>query len=165
MPLRRLDPKIKGTMTEVVIAEGALNGLNNTQLAEYASKKLGQTITTKHVKELMSRETVQTIIDSQYQRIVGILDKATDNIISAVTSYSPKQDADAKKISWEATKEVSRSLGTLAAPTQSVVHNTFINQQHNTVIPPVIAELMAKHFGNIIDVKEITHEERPSQEG
>lgn len=149
--LRRINVGLDATIKELVVAEGALAGKSQEKIAKYATEKLGLKMSHDTVREILSRENVQKIIEEQHSRLIAVLPKATDNIINAVNSFDKKQDLEDKKISWEATKRVSESAGTLSA-NQSVVHQTFIQQQNNVVIPPVIAKLMEKHFGGIIDM-------------
>jgi hypothetical protein len=135
------------------LAEDRLNGMSNKEIA----KKHG--LSASRVEKVLSKEEVVAMLDRAYLKMATAVPEVTNNIIEAALDFRKKRDADGeertsedKKISWEANKLIAQAHGMLPTSSQSVVHNTFINQQTNNVIPPVIAELAAKHFGGFVNI-------------
>jgi hypothetical protein len=152
---KRTDPHMKGTIKDLLVAEGKLNGLEPSEISKDVSRRLKKKVSTKEVNKILSKKEVNEIIDAQYSKMVKALPVATENIIYAASTFRKKGlDSDDKRIAWDATKEIAKSFGTISANTQSVVHQTFIEHQNNVIIPPIIADLMKKHYGGIIDMEE-----------
>lgn len=107
------------------------------------------------VQKVLERDEVKALIEKQYLKLAAMLPEVTDRIIKVSQKLDDSDiEREDKSMSWEANKLIAQSHGLLPSANQSVVHQTFIGQQNNVVVPPIIAELMAKHFGGIIDIKE-----------
>jgi hypothetical protein len=135
---------------DVVIAQKKIQGKTSACIA----RELDMPVTT--VKAILNREEVQAIINNAYSDMVN----EVPNVVARTKRIAAHLDSEVlipgmMAISWDANKSILQSTGIFAGNNQSIVHNTFINQQNNSIIPPLIAELMAKHFGGVIDIKEV----------
>lgn len=143
---------------KAIIIKEALKGRTVKDITK-ACKEQGVICSPSTVYQVMNKDEVQKIIKRAYYRMASSVPKAVDNIVKAADAFDVKQESEDKKISWEANKLIAQSHGLLPTSTQSVVHQTYIQHQTNTVIPPVIAELAAKHFGGMINITPNTPNE------
>lgn len=125
--------------------------------------KSGKPVSFSGVKLILSRDDVKQMLEKQYLKLASSVECATDNIIKAATDFKKGQLIEDKKISWEANKLIAQAHGLLPTANQSVVHQTFINNQYNTIIPPVIAELAAKHFGGMVNMTSVKALDAPEE--
>jgi hypothetical protein len=116
-------------------------------------KKVG--LTSGGVSKVLNRDDIRRMLEREYLKMASAVPVATENIINAAESFGTDQEPDDKKISWEANKLIAQAHGIIPTSSQSVVHQTFINNQVNQVIPPVIAELAAKHFGGLVNMTSV----------
>ena len=119
-------------------------------------------LTPAGVSKVLNRDDIRKMLEREYLKLANAVPEVTEKIIGAASEFSKDQESDDKKISWEANKLIAQAHGLLPTSSQSVVHQTFINNQVNQIIPPVIAELAAKHFGGFVNMKSV--KELDSQE-
>lgn len=145
------------------IAEKSLEGKSNVQISQEMAKT-GCKISPESVSKILRKDEIKQMIEEQYAIIASTLPKATKNIINAVNSFSTDQHKDDKQISWEASKLVAQAHGVLPSAQTSIVHQTYIQNQTNNVIPAVIAELAQKHFGGLINLQSSLDNQEHNQE-
>ena len=134
-----------------IIVREALKGKSKREIAKVCEEE-GVKCHYNTVQQVMNNDDVQKVLKKSYYRMAGAVTKSVDNIIKAADAFDKKQMSEDKKISWEANKLIAQAHGLLPSNTQSIVHQTYIANQTNNVIPPIIAELAAKHFGGMIKV-------------
>lgn len=154
---KRTAKRIKNSRTktrsrDVLIVKKRLEGKSIKEIAKEVSLETGKKVLPQVVDYTLNRDDIQGMLDRQYCKMASALPEATDNIINAAKDFSKEQESEDKKISWEASKLIAQAHGLLPTSNQSVIHQTYINQQNNTIIPPVIAELAAKHFGGFANI-------------
>lgn len=142
----------RNRLRDRLIVQKTIEGKTAKEISEECTKELGKPVSSAVVAQVRNRDDIQGMLDREYCKLASALPKATDNIINATNNFSSGQTSEDKKISWEASKLVAQAHGLLPTSNQSVIHQTYINQQNNTVIPPVIAELAAKHFGGFANI-------------
>jgi len=152
--------RAKTRKRDVLIVKKKLEGKNYKEIAKEVSDETGKKVLPSVVSYTLDREDIQGMLDRQYCKMASALPEATDNIINAAKGFSKEQETEDKKISWEASKLIAQAHGLLPTSNQSVIHQTYINNQHNTIIPPVIAELAAKHFGGFANIPNTIDIER-----
>ena len=109
------------------------------------------------VSRILKTEEAQEILKLCHSRLIQKSARAIENIEHAVEDFQEAYDAGNKTkagIAWDATKMVTQITG-LSQEKPSTVHQTFINSQTN-IIDPMIAELISKHLGSVIDIEPIT---------
>lgn len=153
-----LAKKNKSKYTEIVKKRVA--GKSQRAIAREMTAS-GTPVSLKGVKLILNRDDVKAMLEKQYLKLANSVEKVTDNIIKAAHEFKKGQESDDKKISWEANKLIAQAHGLLPTANQSIVHQTFINNQYNTIIPPVIAELAAKHFGGLVNMASVKALEGP----
>lgn len=121
----------------------------------------GVGLTVGGVSKVLNRDDIRKMLEREYLRLANAVPEVTENIINSAKSFSKEQESDDKKISWEANKLIAQAHGLLPTSSQSVVHQTFINNQVNQIIPPVIAELAAKHFGGMVNMTSVKSLDAP----
>lgn len=150
---------------DAYIIEGIVNGKGPVQITRELNAS-GYPITHSRVSQIKSRPDIVLMIKECYERLASVVPDATDRIIKAAGQFSTDQAGDDKKISWEANKLIAQAHGLLPAASQSIVHQTYIQNQTTNVIPPVIDALLTKHFGGmigeVIDGEEAIAEESGS---
>lgn len=144
--------RMKNRSRDVLIAKKRLEGKSVKEISKEVSAETGKKVKAEVVSYTLNREDIQGMLDRQYCKMASALPVATENIINAAQDFSKEQESEDKKISWEASKLIAQAHGLLPTSNQSVIHQTYINQQNNTIIPPVIAELAAKHFGGFANI-------------
>lgn len=144
--------RMKNRSRDVLIAKKRLEGKSVKEISKEVSLETGKKVLPQVVNYTLNREDIQGMLDRQYCKMASALPVATENIITAAQDFSKEQESEDKKISWEASKLIAQAHGLLPTSNQSVIHQTYINQQNNTIIPPVIAELAAKHFGGFANI-------------
>lgn len=140
-----------------IIVREALKGKSKREIAKVCEEE-GVKCHYNTVQQVMNNDDVQKVLKKSYYRMAGAVTTSVNNIIKAANAFDKKQETDDKKISWEANKLIAQAHGLLPTNTQSIVHQTYIANQTNNVIPPIIAELAAKHFGGMIKVNDINQE-------
>lgn len=143
-----------------IIVKKRIQGKSTRVIAEELTK-IGHPICASQVHNILKKDEIKAMLEKEYCRLATAVPKVTQNIINAANDFSKEQESDDKKISWEANKLIAQAHGMLPTSSQSIVHQTYIQNQVNTIIPPVIAELAAKHFGGFINMqnKAIEHEQ------
>lgn len=136
-----------------LIVKKHLESKSQRKIAEEVSKETGLRVTQNTVNNVLKREDINSMLEYEYRRLASCVPVVTTNIINAATSLNTDQPVEDKKISWEATKLIAQAHGVIPTAQQSIIHQTYINNQVNNVIPPVIAELAAKHFGGFINIQ------------
>jgi hypothetical protein len=131
------------------IVKEILEGKSDSEIAK------GVGLTVSGVRKVRNRDDIRKMLEREYLKMANAVPAVTDKIIGAAESFSKEQESDDKKISWEANKLIAQAHGLLPTSSQSVVHQTFINNQVNQVIPAVIAELAAKHFGGLVNMTSV----------
>jgi hypothetical protein len=131
------------------IVKEILEGKSDSEIAK------GVGLTVSGVRKVRNRDDIRKMLEREYLKMANAVPAVTDKIIGAAESFSKEQESDDKKISWEANKLIAQAHGIIPTSSQSVVHQTFINNQVNQVIPPVIAELAAKHFGGLVNMTSV----------
>ncbi len=107
------------------------------------------------IAKILSRDDIRPIMEEQYLKVIGVISEVTDRIISKSRKLDEVLDDKINQnICWEANKLLAQTGGVLIAPNQTNIHQTFITQNNNA-IPPVIADLMSRYFGDVIDVKPV----------
>jgi len=148
------------TRRDTAIMEKRLEGKPLRKIAQEITQETGEPITYQGVSKVLHRDDIKPIMEAQYLKIIGVLPEVTDRIIAKSRALDKRMDDKVNQtICWEANKLLAQTGGTMIAPNQTNIHATFITQTNN-VIPPMIADLMAKYFGDIIDVKPIEITER-----
>lgn len=122
------------------------------QISKELKEEHGLEVGDVAIRNTLRKDNVQEIINKEYIRLADVIPRAVDNIINATYKFKiggnlSKED---KSITWEATKLVAQSHGLLPTTNQSIVHQTLINQTNNAM-PPMIAELLKKHFGGVYE--------------
>lgn len=136
-----------------LIVKKRLEAKSQRAIAAEVTKEIGHRVSQQTVDKVLKREDISAMLEQEYCRLAAAVPKVTQNIITAAENLDTSQGADDKRISWEANKLIAQAHGIIPTAQQSVVHQTYINNQINTVIPPVIAELAAKHFGGMVNIK------------
>lgn len=138
-----------------IVAKG-LEGKSLMKIArEIVAEGDAETYSKQSVRAVLNRDDIKPIMEAQYLKIMGVIPEVTDRIIAKASKLDKRMDDKINQnICWEANKLLAQTGGVMIAPNQTNIHATFITQNNN-VIPPVIADLMARYFGDIIDVKPI----------
>ena len=158
----------KNFVRDRLIISKRVKGKNMTKIAEEITEETGEKISFSGVRAILRRDDIKGMLDREYCKLASVVPEATDNIIKAARDFNKYdeitnsegkrefkkivQKPEDKKISWEANKLIAQAHGIIPTANQSIVHQTFINQQNNTIIPPVIAELAQKHFGGFVNI-------------
>ena len=135
------------------IVKKRMEGKSTAQITKELNAK-GIVIAHSTVREILGRDDVKKMLDEEYLKLATSVPKATQNIINAVDRFDDIQSKEKTQISWEATKLIAQAHGLLPTSNQSVIHQTYIQNQHNTLIPPIIAELARKHFGGLLKIPD-----------
>lgn len=136
-----------------LIVKKRLEAKSQRAIAAEVTAETGKRTTQHTVCNVLRREDISAMLEHEYCRLAAAVPKVTENIINAAHDFDTSQGADDKRISWEANKLIAQAHGIIPTAQQSIVHQTYINNQVNTIIPPVIAELAAKHFGGMVNIK------------
>jgi predicted XRE-type DNA-binding protein len=125
---------------DVLITGQLAQGIPQREIA----KEFG--VSQQYVSVVNNKDEARDIINSAHQRLVTkTLSKAVDNLDYAVQSYRKTKSKQLKDHGYKASEKVLESMGLLTSHAQSIVHQTYIQQQTN-VINPIINELINKHF-------------------
>lgn len=137
------------------IAVKKLQGKSIPKITKEISKEF-KPISKSRIITLLNGDDMKKMLEEESLKLASAVPDVTSNIVNAATSFNSDLSPEDKKISWEANKLIAQAHGLLPTSSQSIVHQTYINQTNN-IIPPVIAELMKKHFGNMVamDEKEV----------
>uniref|UniRef100_A0A6M3JW41 Uncharacterized protein n=1 Tax=viral metagenome TaxID=1070528 RepID=A0A6M3JW41_9ZZZZ len=145
----------KTKVRDTKIQEKRLEGKSMREIAKEVTIEMGVAIGPQAVANVLSRDDIKPIMEAQYLKIIGEIPAVTDRIIAKSRALDERMDDKINQnISWEANKLLAQTGGILIAPNQTNIHATFITQNNN-VIPPVIADLMSRYFGDVIDVKPV----------
>lgn len=146
--------RMKSAKRDAKIVKKHLEGKTLPQIArELVAEGEVEKYSKQSVQAVLKREDIKPIMEAQYLKIMGVIPEVTDRIIAKSRKLDEVMDDKINQnISWEATKLLAQTGGVMIAPNQTNIHATFITQNNN-MIPPVIADLMSKYFGDIIDVK------------
>jgi DNA-directed RNA polymerase specialized sigma24 family protein len=139
---------------DVGIVKEILAGKTDSEIAK------GVGLTVSGVRKVRNRDDIRKMLEKEYLKMASAVPVATEKIINAAQEFSKDQESEDKKISWEANKLIAQAHGLLPTSSQSVVHQTYINNQVNTIIPPVIAELAAKHFVGLVNMASVKDGEK-----
>jgi hypothetical protein len=140
--------------------EGKSHGIIGREVAMEEGRE--RAYTRQSIAQVLNREDIRPIMEAQYLKIMGVIPEVTERIIEKARKLDERmEDKVNQNICWEANKLLAQTGGVMIAPNQTNIHATFITNNNN-VIPPVIAELMTRYFGDVIDVKPI---EIPQIEG
>ena len=154
-PAMRKQRRQGNAVRDALVVKKRLEGKNQREIAHEVSQELGEPLVHQTVSVILNRDDIRPIMEAQYLKIIGVLPEVTDRIIAKSRALDKRLDDKINQpICWEANKLLAQTGGTMIAPNQTNIHATFINQTNNA-IPPVIADLMKKYFGDIIDVKPI----------
>jgi len=135
------------------VAKKAVQGKSPKQISKEIEKETGKALSVNSVRNVLAKDEIKEVLEKAYCKLASAVPKVTDNIIEAAESFEPGDES--QKISWEANKLIAQAHGLLPTSQQSIVHQTYINTQVNNIIPPVIAELAAKHFGGMINLNRV----------
>jgi len=138
----------------LLIAKKHIEGKSHPTIAKEISKITGKEIKPQTVMRILQKDEIKAVLEKAYCKLAGAVPKVTDNIIEAAESFTPGVDEN-NKIAWEANKLIAQAHGLVPTAQQSIVHQTYIQNQTNNLIPPVIAELAKKHFGGMINLNNI----------
>ncbi len=138
----------------LLIAKKHIEGKSHPTIAKEISKITGKEIKPQTVMRILQKDEIKAVLEKAYCKLAAAVPKVTDNIIDAAESFTPGTDED-NKIAWEANKLIAQAHGLVPTAQQSIVHQTYIQNQTNNLIPPVIAELAMKHFGGMINLNNI----------
>ena len=145
----------KTKVRDTMIQAKRLEGKPLRQIAKEVTEETGAPIGPQAVANVLTREDIKPIMEAQYLKIIGEIPEVTDRIIKKASALDQRMDDKINQnICWEANKLLAQTGGILIAPNQTNIHQTFITQNNN-VIPPVIADLMSRYFGDVIDVKPL----------
>lgn len=144
---------------DVLIASRLAAGATQTAVA----KEFG--LSQPMVSVISSRDDIKDIINRAHERIItSTLTKAVDNIDHLVTGYKTTKDKQEKDHGYKATEKVLEAAGLLSSHSQSIVHQTYINQQTN-VMNPIINELITKHLDGYALSKPVWEVDDAPKEG
>lgn len=135
-----------------LVVKKHLQGKSQRQIAREVAEETGKTMDAARVFKTLHREDIQKMLEGEYCRLASVVPAVTNNIIDAALDFNVKIDRDTKSVPWEANKLIAQAHGILPTSHQSVVHQTF-NTQINNLVPPIIAELAAKHFGGMLNLQ------------
>ena len=145
----------KTKVRDTKIQEKRLEGKSLREIAKEVTMEMGVPIGSQAVGNVLNRDDIKPIMEAQYLKIIGEIPAVTDRIIKKARALDNDMDDKINQnICWEANKLLAQTGGVLIAPNQTNIHQTFITQNNN-VIPPVIADLMSRYFGDVIDVKPV----------
>lgn len=136
----------------LAVAKKAIQGKSVGQISKEIEKETGRALSPNAVRNVLAKDEIKEVLEKAYCKLASAVPKVTDNIIGAAEAFEPGDET--QKISWEANKLIAQAHGLLPTSQQSIVHQTYINTQVNNLIPPVIAELAAKHFGGMINLNK-----------
>jgi len=144
---------------DLLVAQKKLEGKTATAIGRELDMNPGT------VKAILKREDVQKILNDACTAIAAEIPKTVKRHIRLANMLEKDYlNKEYLTVAYDANKTMLQSTGVLASAAQSIVHQTFIQQQTNNIIPPVIAQLLQKHYGNTIDVKEIEYEKEEKEE-
>ena len=103
------------------------------------------------ISRFSRREDVQKLIEDETRNLLEVVPDAVENIKNLVREMKsiPKNDHKRRELSYKASQKVLESAGIMNTPTASQTLVNIVNKQEN-LIPPIIQELMKKHFGSMI---------------
>lgn len=117
------------------------------------------------VSRFSRREDVQNLIEEETLSLLEVLPNAVENVKSLVRDMKnlPKKDHKGRELSFKASQKVLESAGIMNTPTPS---QTVVNivKKEESLISPVIEELMKKHFGGMILDKPVWETEEDKDE-
>jgi hypothetical protein len=108
------------------------------------------------ISRFSRRDDVQRLIEDETRNLLEVVPDAVENMKTLVREMKriPKNDHKRRELSYKASQKVLESAGIMNTPTASQTLVNIVNKQEN-LIPPIIQELMKKHFGNMILDKPI----------
>ena len=103
------------------------------------------------VSRFSQREDVQKLIEDETRNLLEVVPDSVEKIKTLVREMKriPKNDHKRRELSYKASQKVLESAGIMNTPTASETLVNIVNKQEN-LIPPIIQELMKKHFGYMI---------------
>ena len=121
------------------------------------AKEVG--LTQQAVSYIANKDNVREIVERAHSKLINsTLSTAVANIDFAVNSYQKTKDSQLKEHGYKASEKVLEAAGLLSSHAQSIVHQTYINQQTN-VMNPVINDLISKHFEGYVLPKPVWEED------
>jgi len=142
----------KSAPRDRLIVKKRLEGKSQRQIAKEVAAETGRRLDQQTVFAVLHREDIQAMLEKEYCRLASAVPQVTSNIIDAALAFDVKQDRTIKSVPWEANKLIAQAHGIIPTTHQSIVHQTF-NTQINNLVPPIIAELAAKHFGGMLNLQ------------
>ena len=125
---------------DVLVATRLAEGVPQREIAAEAG------VSQQYVSCLKRRDDIKVIIEKAHEKLIkSSLGASVENIDHVVKNYRTTTDEAEKEHGFKASVKVLEAAGLLSSHSQSVVHQTYINQQTN-VTNPVIDALISKHL-------------------
>ena len=107
------------------------------------------------ISRFSRKEDVQRLIEEETRNLLDVVPDAVANMKTLVQEMKriPKSDHKRRELSYKASQKVLETAGIMNTPNASQTVVSIVNRQEN-LIPPIILELMKKHFGDMIDIPE-----------
>lgn len=117
------------------------------------AKDMGMCHTT--ISRFSRKEDVQKLIEEETRNLLEVVPDAVENMKTLVREMKriPKKDHKRRELSYKASQKVLESAGIMNSPTPSQTLVNIVNKPAN-LIPPIIEEMLTKHFGGMISIPE-----------
>lgn len=126
------------TPEEIIVAAGVAAGKSCRAIEAETG------ISKSKVNDISNRNDVKALIEKCAEELASkSYVQAIDNITRAVSDFKSTADPDYKKICWDATKEVAKSMGILSSHTMSL-HIQNLYQQNNMFLSPILQQLLGQ---------------------
>lgn len=138
-----------------------MNSINrDKQIAELRAADIPQTeiaeklnISQPTVSRALAKVETQMMLEREQEKFFECLPKARENIQDLIEGFKRETDSKTKELAWRSSMEALRAAGILPSQSMSYYFNTVINNQQNTILSPIIKEIIkAQISGNIIDI-------------